>query len=176
MKTLENKKTETAQNGEFVRKFEEQRFEFVLFINNNNIICQRFFDIRNFNEDSLNSLELKELMDNIVGVNNGTFGELGLIPRFLKNKSVNYLWDNYKPYHDQNDDTTKTTSDKVDNFFFEIRVDKKAVAKGGFSGNLFPPKVRYSVDIKEIIPSIISEIRYYLAQKNYKTLESNLAL
>jgi hypothetical protein len=45
-----------------------------------------------------------------------------------------------------------------------------------FSGNLFPPKVRYSVDIKEIIPSIINEIRYSLAQKKYTILEANLAV
>jgi len=41
------------------------------------------------------------------------------------------------------------------------------VGKSIFSGNLFPPKVRYAVDIKEIIPSIMSEIRAYLSQKNY---------
>ena len=40
------------------RKAEDQRFEFILYINNH-IICQRFFNIRDFNEDSLNSFELK---------------------------------------------------------------------------------------------------------------------
>lgn len=174
MATTETRKTET-QNSENTRKFEEQRFEFVLFINDH-IICQRFFDIRNFNEDSVKSLELKDLMDNIIGVNNGDFGRLGIIPNFLKKKAQTYLWDNYNPYHIQKDETTKTSTDKIDNFQFEIKVDKKVVSKGMFSGNLFPPKVRYSVDIKEIIPSIINEIRYSLAQKKYTILEANLAV
>lgn len=174
MGTTDIRRTE-VKNSENTRKFEEQRFEFVLFINDH-IICQRFFDIRNFNEDSIKSLELKDLMDNIIGVNNGDFGRLGIIPNFLKKKSQTYLWDNYNPYHNQKDETTKTSTDKIDNFQFEIKVDKKVVSKGIFSGNLFPPKVRYSVDIKEIIPSIINEIRYSLAQKKYTILETNLAV
>lgn len=174
MGTTDIRRTE-VKNSENTRKFEEQRFEFVLFINDH-IICQRFFDIRNFNEDSIKSLELKDLMDNIIGVNNGDFGQLGIIPNFLKKKAQTYLWDNYNPYHNQKDEPTKTSTDKIDNFQFEIKVDKKVVSKGIFSGNLFPPKVRYSVDIKEIIPSIINEIRYSLAQKKYTILETNLAV
>jgi len=176
MTTLETKRTVATQNtSEYSKKVEEQRFEFSLFINNH-IICQRYFNIRDYNEDSIKSLEMKELIDNIVGVNNGTFGELGIIPRHLKNKAINYLWENYNPYMPKLEDPTKITSDKIDDFQFEIKVDKKTVVKGGFSGNLFPPKVRYAVDIKEIIPSIMTEIRYFLSQKNYTILESNLAV
>jgi len=170
--TKEVTKSETTQNGGYVRRAEEQRFEFSLFINDH-IICQRFFNIRDYNEDSIKSLDMKELVDNIVGVNNGDFGKLGIIPNHLKNKSIDYLWNNYNPYIVQTEDTSKQNYDKVDNFQFEIRVDKKIVGKGGFSGNLFPPKVRYAVDIKAIIPSIISEIRYYLSQKNYENLVTN---
>ena len=43
----------------------------------------------------------------------------------------------------------------------------RTVAKSEFCGNLFPPKVRYAVDVREIIPSIMSEIRHYFSQKNY---------
>ena len=71
------------------------------------------------------------------------------------------------------EDTTKINSDKIDDFQFEIKVDKKTVIKGGFSGNLFPPKVRYAVDIKEIIPSIMTEIRYFLSKENYTMVGSN---
>jgi len=170
MGTIENKKNETQNNN--TRKFEEKRFEFVFFINNH-IICQRFFDIKNFNQDSINSLELKETMDEIIGTNNGDFGTLGIIPNFLKKKAQTYLWDNYNPYHNQKDDVYKKT-DKIDNFQFEIRVDKRTISRGEFSGNLFPPKVRYSVDIKELIPSIIEEIEYGLSQKKYNVLLDNL--
>lgn len=159
MKTAEIKTSEVTNDNS--RKNEE-RFEFVLCINDH-IICQRYLNIRDFNEDSVRSLELKELADSVVGVNNGNFGELGIIPRHLKNKAIDYLWNNYNPYYAK----TEPTADKIDNFQFEVKVDKKVVLSSGFSGNLFPPRVRYAVDIKEIIPSIMSEIRYYLSQKNY---------
>ena len=82
--------TTTASN--VAKKIEEQRFEFVLYINKH-IVCQRYFNIRDYNEDSPYSIEIKELMDRLVGMNN--VGRLGMIPNRLKNKSIEYLWKNY---------------------------------------------------------------------------------
>jgi len=149
-----------------VRKFEDERFEFILYINDH-IICQRFFKIRDYNEDSIKSYEMKELMDNICGMNNGKYGSLGIIPEYLQKKSREYLWSNYNPYYIQKDEVSKDIFDKEDNFQFEIKVDKVSVGKSQFSGNFFPPKVRYAVDVREIIPSITSEIRYFMGKKNY---------
>jgi len=157
--------TTTEKKAFDPKKIEEQRFEFVLYINDH-IICQRYFHIKDFNEASTKSFEMKELMDSICGMNNGAFGHMGIIPHFLKEKSKEYLWNNYKPYHNQ-DQSSKNIFEKPDNFQFEIKVDKKSVGKSTFTGNYFPPKVRYAVDIKEIIPTIISEIRYFLSQKKY---------
>ena len=147
-----------------------KKFEFVLYINGN-IICQRYFNIFDFNEESLNSIELKELMQSIAGMNNGQHGSLGIIPRFLQKKSLSYLWDSYNPYNLQQDDNNKNNHDRKDNFQFEIKVEEKTVAKTEFSGNQFPPKIRYAVDVREIIPEIMSEIRHYLSLESY-TIDS----
>lgn len=159
--------TKNENNATSTNRVEEQRFEFVLYINDH-IICQRYFNIRDYNEESLKSYELKELMDNIAGMNIDNFGKLGIIPKYLKNKSIDYLWDNYNPYFVQKEETSKNIFDKIDNFQFEIKVDKTTVAKSEFCGNYFPPKVRYAVDVREIIPAIMTEIRQYFSQKNYK--------
>lgn len=158
--------TTTTTTKQEVRKFEEQPFEFILYINNK-IICQRFFSIRDYNEDSLESIQLKEMMDSICGMNNGEFGQMGILPNFLKEKTQEYLWNNYNPYGVSQSQEVRSIYEKVDDFQFEVRVNKKTAVKTTFSGNFFPPKVRYAVDIKEIMPSIISEIRYYLSQNNY---------
>lgn len=147
-------------------KNEELRYQFVLYINDN-IICQRYFNIPNFNEESLKSLELKDLMENIGGINNGKLGSLGIIPRYLQKKSLTYMWDNYNPYATQNDENNKNIFERKDNFQFEIKVDEKTISKTEFSGNYFPPKIRYAVDVREIIPEIISEVKYSLSQKKY---------
>ena len=137
---------------------------------NDKIICQRFFNIRDYNENVIHSYELKELVDRITGTNIDVIGSMGIIPNHLKNKSVDFLWNNFNPYMTK-DETNKGT-DKIDNFQFEIKVDKISVAKSHFSGNLFPPKVRYSVDIKEVIPNIITEIRHFFSLKNYKKVQN----
>jgi len=152
------------------KKIEEQRFEFVLYINNN-IICQRYFHIFDFNEDSLKSLELKEMMDDIAGMNNGKFGTLGIIPNYLKQKSMEYLWDNYNPYFNQTDETYKAPAKKGDMFQFEVKVDKRVVAATEFSNEFFTLNPKVSVDIREIIPTIMSEIRQTMSRKNYSIVE-----
>ena len=159
--------TTHANAGNYANALQNQRYEFILYINDH-IICQRYFNIPDFNEASVSSNELNQLMKNIVGMNNGSIGELGIIPNYLKTKSIDYLWDNYKPYLPQTEEPNKNIWEKIDNFQFEIKIDKLTVAKSGFSGNFFQPKVRYAVDVREIIPEIMAEIRNYLSQKKYR--------
>lgn len=157
------------------RIFREERFEFVFYVNNN-IICQRFFQINNFNEESLNStIEIKEMMNEIIGMDS-VDGQLGIIPNFLKQKSKELLWKYYNPYYDPEFDTSdkqqtdiiKNIYRKIINYQFEVKVDKKTLIKGEFNGNTFPaPSEDYQVNIREIIPQIIDEIRSTLSKKNY---------
>ena len=153
------------------KKIEEQRFEFVLYINKH-IICQRYFSIRDYNERAINSIELKELMDRIASPND----PMGIIPRHLKRRSIEYLWKFFNPYAPSKAEPYKNIFEKEDIFDFEIRVDKVPVAQSTFSGNLFPPQVRYQVDIKELIPNIISEIKDTLSQKKYTTKYADVQL
>ena len=47
------------------KDYKEERFEFALYVNDN-IICKRNFRIFNFIENSMNTLEFKEKVDEIV--------------------------------------------------------------------------------------------------------------
>jgi hypothetical protein len=150
----------------------KERFEFVFYINDK-IICQRYFRIDNFNIDSISSYEIKDLMDIICGMNLGDYGYLGIIPTYLKNKTLDYLWDNYKPYQTNNDQFLNIKNEKNDIFQFEIKIDGIMVSKSAFSGNYFHPKAKQNIDIKDIITEIISEIRYFLSRKNYTEVIEN---
>lgn len=158
----------TAQMGQ-VKKFNELPFEFIFYVNNN-IICQRFFDIYDFNQDSLNSWELKEMIDNITGTNNGKIGTMGIIPNFLKEKSVNYLWENYNPYLEKTDDSYKGPVKKGDVFKFEFRQNKRVVVASEFPNDFFTLSPKISVDIREVVPAIMSEIRHTLSRKKYNKI------
>ena len=52
--------------------------------------------------------------------------------------------------------------DKEDVFDFEIRIDERIVGTRKFTGNVYPQRVRYSVDVRELIPRIISQIQHTL--------------
>jgi hypothetical protein len=143
------------------RNVEEQPYEFTLYVNNN-IVCQRYFDIHYFNEECLSSLELKDMIDNITGMNHDG---LGIIPTYLKEKSVNHLWENYNPYI--TDDSYKSINKKRDQFRFEFKVDKRVVIESTFPNEFFSFNPKVSADIREVIPEIISEIRFSTSQKKY---------
>lgn len=155
------------------RKPDEQRFEFVLYINGH-IVCQRYFSIKDYNPEVRYSVELKELMDSLAGGQNTLMYDdkhagMGMIPTLLKKKSMDVLWKFYNPHniYQQKFEEGRNNFDKEDHFDLEIKVDKRVIAESRFSGNYFPQQVRYQVDIKEMIPSIISEIRQTLSKKSY---------
>lgn len=146
------------ENLTFRKGIVETRFEFLLLINGN-IICQRYFTINGFNEDSIKSLETKYVHDYCVSI----------IKEHLKAKTVDYLWEFYNPYKEQSSEDIPRGDiyEKEDVYGFQIRVDKRNIIESTFTGNVYPPKVRYQVDVKELIPRIIGEIREGLTLKKY---------
>ena len=138
--------------------YNKERFEFLLYINGK-IVCQRYFNIPNFNENSLKSLELKELAEDCIW----------LIEDDLKEKSKESLWFYFKEYEKQTEEEIdrRGISAKRDDFEFEIKVDDRSVIRSIFSGNYYPPKVRYSIDIRSLIPIIVGKIRSTLSERKY---------
>ena len=170
-------------------KIEQHPFEFVLKINNN-IICQRYFNIHNFNEDVIDSLEMKELLDSIAGMNNNQGWEMGIIPTFLKDRSCEYLAffdDNPHLSYKNKDGGVEDIWAKNDTYSFEIRINGELVGVSLFEGSTFPPKIRYKVNLKhktniwgekqlnerdlpiqlDILPRITKEIKKTFSRKSY---------
>tara|TARA_R110000824_G_scaffold4945_4_gene23156 strand:+ start:3627 stop:4079 length:453 start_codon:yes stop_codon:yes gene_type:complete len=141
-----------------MKKYDNQKFEFLLKINGN-IICQRYFSIKGFNYRSIRSIELKECAYDVVNI----------IQYSLKEKAEDYLWKYYNMYEVQKpeDVVYKNVFEKEDVFDLVIKVDGREVSVTRFSGNFFPPKIRYSVDIRSLVPTIIKEIQYYLSRRDY---------
>lgn len=135
-------------------------YEFLLTINGKTIVG-RNFQIKGYNEDSLKSIDLKETID----------AATELIKDQFKVKSYFYLWKYYNPYVAQtNEDVMilkKNIYEDEDIFSLQIKVNGKVVVQKNFSGNDYPPKVRYDVDIRSIISEIISIIQDGMSLKKY---------
>jgi hypothetical protein len=146
-----------------------KKFEFVLYINKN-IICQRYFSIRDYNKDIKNTMDLKWCIDECVQT----------IQDDLKDKSRDYLYKQFNQYKVQTQEdvelTKKENSEKEDIFDFEIKIDDKPVIKTSFNGNLYPQRVRYSVDVRKLIPGIISTIQNTFSQEYFTVEYSGIEL
>lgn len=162
--------------------FEESDFEFVLTINGN-IVCKRYFDVHSCDKDFLSFLtsaktfssdrqyeyldQVKYMMDHLTGIHVGSIGKMGIIPRFLKQKTDDHLWSTFNTYFEQKpeDVDRRNIYDNEDFIGFKLRYKNRDIVESQFSGNYFPTKVRYEINIKEIIPTIVKSIRKNLSLK-----------
>jgi hypothetical protein len=96
----------------------------------------------------------------------------------LKNKTYDFLYKNYNPWKEQTQEeiVIENIYDNEDLFDFEIKVDDKLVARKQFTGNVYPQRVRYSVDVRKIIPSIIKEIQESFSEENYSVEYCGISL
>ena len=147
-------------------------YEFLFLINGNPIVG-RNFPIYNFNKDSFNSIELKELVDDCVDI----------LKLHFKNKTYDYMYKYYNPYFystaEENVSTdveVKDIYEEEDFFTFQILHNKKIVVEKIFTGNDYPPQVRYDVDIRKILPKILDQVQQGLNQKNYTKEYGNYEL
>jgi len=126
-----------------------KKCEFILYINGN-IICQRYFNVKNFNKKSLRSINTYDCINDVVEI----------IERDLKKKSKEYLWKGFNTYIKQTQEQIiiENIFDNEDIFKLEIKVDDRLVISKEFTGNVYQQRVRYSVDIRKLIPNIINRI------------------
>jgi len=134
-----------------------KKCEFILYINKN-IICQRYFNVKRFNNKSVKSLDIYYCVNDVVDI----------IEKDLEKKSNDFLWRGYNPYVKQEVDqiSKENIYENEDIFDFEIRVDDRVIVAKQFTGNKYQQRVRYSVDIRKIIPSIINRISETLSEEN----------
>lgn len=126
----------------------DYQFDFSLFINDK-IICQRFFNDYNYKKKSI---EFNVAVDIITVTTN-------LIKDYLKTESIEVLWNNYDAY---NPKKKFYKEPKNDLFKLTISYNSKIIVSSCIEGYSYPPKGKYNVDIRPIIPIIISNIRFYL--------------
>jgi hypothetical protein len=140
-----------------MKTFPVQNYDFELLINNK-IICKRYFNIRDYNNKCRKSYEIKEMISDLVLT----------IENQLKLKSIDSLWDSYNPYVSKNVSNVNERNNKNDMFKLNISLDSKIIISGYFDANKYQPKIRYQVDIKPIIPTLMKTIRFYMSISDYE--------
>lgn len=148
------------------KDYKDSQFEFLLKINGN-IVCQRLFDFDGYNEEVLNSEDIKWLVDDCVDVIESDF----------KVRSIDNLWEYFNPYFAQNEyhlERIRQKKLKPHVFTFEIKVDGRTVIEKMFDGSIYTPNVKYQINIKELVPILISYIERVFTQKKFVSVYSGV--
>jgi|TARA_B100001094_G_C18101589_1_gene756061 hypothetical protein len=131
-----------------MKQFEEkEKFEFVLSIKDN-IICQRFFTVRNHNPKTIKSIDLYETVKYIKDIINH---ELIL-------KTIDIIDEFYK------EDVSKLQEEK-EYFTITIKKGNHLIMQRIFPADIYPPKVKFSVDIRPQISYILRELTDVLSDR-----------
>jgi len=127
-----------------MKEQDSTKMEFLLTLNDN-IVVQRFFNVRGFNPKAKNSVELYETVSQIKDQ----------LQYHLKMKTVIYMMDNRDAItHDPSImNTSYTEGPEVFNLF--IKVGDTTICHRVFDGKFFPPKVRYTVDVRPFLKDIL---------------------
>ena len=123
------------------------KMEFLLTLNDN-IIVQRYFNVKGFNENAKNSVELYNTVSEVYDK----------IHNDLKMKTLSYMMDNQ--FQIMSDpailDTSMTDDDETFNIF--IKYNDRVIFQQGWNGKVYPPKVRYTVDVRPHLKSILKSL------------------
>ena len=143
------------------------KLEFLMMVNDN-IIVQRFFNVREFNNDAKNSLELYELLREF---KDDIHSQLSL-------KTVTYMTDNM--YEIINNPNILETSyiDGPEYFNIFIKQNDVTICHRQVDAKVYPPKVRYTVDVRPHLKNLLMNLTDIFSSKNLtkKYLEVNLSV
>ena len=150
-----------------MRDQDSVKLEFLMMVNDN-IIVQRFFNVREFNNEAKNSLELYELLRD--------FKED--IQKQLSLKTVTYMTDNM--YEIINNPSILETSyiDGPEYFNIFIKQNDMTICHRQVDAKVYPPKVRYTVDVRPHLKNLLMNLTDIFSSKNLtkKYLEVNLSV
>jgi len=142
------------------------KLEFLLTLNDN-FVVQRFFNVKGFNPKAKNSIELYEFLKDVSDT----------LKYDLKMKTTIYMLDNKDSimYDPSVMETSFTDGPEVFNIY--IKLGEQVISHRTFDGKMFPPKVRYTVDVRSYLKDLLKELTdIFSSQKlNFKYLGYDLS-
>ena len=133
------------------------KFEFLLTLEKN-IVCQRYFNVKDHVEQSRRSMDLHYYVKKICEE----------ISEDLKIKSSNYLCENQN-FFLNSEVVEETKVAEKEHFLLEIKLGDDVFIQRIIPAYYYHPKVRYTVDIRPKLKKILSELTDILSSKELET-------
>lgn len=141
------------------------KLEFLLTLNDN-IIVQRYFNVKGYDPQNTRSLELYEC---IKGVSES-------IHEDLKKKSVMYLLDNKSQIEINPEILETSNTEGPENFNVYLKLGDETICHRAWDAKIYPPKTRYTVDVRPHLKNLLNTLTDILSGENlsYNYLEYSL--
>lgn len=132
------------------------KVEFLLMCNEN-IVVQRFFNVRGFNKNAHKSIEFYNHMRGLT--NELMYG--------LKMRSVSYMLENQYEISENPEILNTSITEGPEFFNLIIKVGDMTICHRQFDAKPYPPKVRYTVDLRPKLKSIMTGLTDIFSGKNF---------
>lgn len=149
-----------------MKEQDSTKMEFLLTLNDN-IVVQRFFNVKGYNPKAKNSMELYEFIKSLSEE----------LHYYLKMKTVVYMLDNKDSIiHDPSIMDTSFT-EGPENFNIYVKLGDTTLCHRVFDGKRYPPKVRYTVDVRPFLKEVLRELTDIFSSRklSYEYLEFDLS-
>ena len=146
-----------------MREQEITKVEFLLMCNDN-IVVQRFFNVRGFNRNANKSEEL--------------YDHVGRLCRELtydlKMRSVVYMLENKYEILENSELLNTSITNGPENFNLILKVGDMTICHRQFDAKPYPPKVRYTVDLRPKLKTIMSDFTDIFSGQKFNYFYSEL--
>jgi len=134
---------------------------------NENIVVQRFFNVRGFNPKAKSSIDLYDYVSNLCRK----------LQYDLKMRSVVYMLDNQYEISENPEVLNTSYTDGEEKFNLLIKIGDMTICHRVFDAKVYPPKVRYTVDLRPQLKGILSDLTDIFSGKkfNFEYAGFNLA-
>jgi hypothetical protein len=139
-----------------MREQEVTKLEFLLMCNDN-IVVQRFFNVKGFNRNASKSEELYNYIRSFCNK----------LQYDLKMRTVIYMMDNQYEITENPEVLNTSITDGDENFNLYIKIGDVTICQRTFNAKLYPPKVRYTVDLRPKLKSVLSDLTDIFSGKKF---------
>ena len=141
------------------------KMEFLLTLNDN-IVVQRYFNVRNYNPNARKSLDVIQKVNEVATK----------ITEDLKKKTLIYMIDNQSQIEIDPTilDTSNTDGPEYFNIF--IKLGNETICHKIVDAKIFPPKIRYTVDVRPHLKSVLRSLTDIFSSENLTHVYLNYQL
>jgi len=132
------------------------KVEFLLMCNEN-IVVQRFFNVRGFNKTTSKSESLHNYVTDLCNE----------MMYDLKMRSVVYMLDNQFEISESPEVLNTSITEGPENFNLIIRIGDMTICQRQFDAKVYPPKVRYTVDLRPKLKGVLTDLTDIFSGKDF---------